>query len=753
MLKKSIYFILFISAALTSSAATSYGFKVGGVEVTSNNCANIQPNGLDRGTISYDPVTNIVTLNNVMMMREGSDERVLYNVSNNGLTVRFIGSTLIRSLQAATMRFEANTTITTAFDSETETVIVGGSQEAIYVGNGCTLKFSDVYGSFYVRGTSGVPIAGSGNETIMITNADIHVKSGYNTNSDKSVISNINSLYLYNDSYMYLSGAKNMTKATINNVSHLYFQAYMGILTPSTATFSTSKKTLVDANGNAVSGNVEFSYMIPINSTTFPNAAFRNYVLDKIDDTAPSGYLNSPELSRNGYRVMVNGLDINTLQGIEFFSRFVREINCSGNRLASLTLSKAPVLNQLICSYNGLTSLNLSDCPKLESLICDYNSLTSLDVSDLPLTSLSCSHNALTTVNVGNNAHLTTLTCNNNQIKGSGLDMLINSLPTVTSSTESRKVGLVDHKSEDENECTAQQVAQARSKGWMLCHVIKKAPAENEWTPTERCVNFDLRITGQKLGSCMHSNNDYLIQGVTGSWNYDDSSNVLTLSNATITANTMAIKVGYTLPGIKIMLEGENTITFNSNSKIAILIENSDNAVIEGPGTLNINNAGSALYIDSGPGADEHRMTIRNCEINVNDPTTYSSAGTSIQDDQNSANITIENATVHMMRGSINSGYDLRLVGCKISKPVGGYIYQGSICAPNSYSYIGEIEIVPMSGMRGDVNGDGIVSGADVTALYNVLLDDAVVAGDADVNGDGVVSGSDVTALYNILLN
>ncbi len=53
----------------------------------------------------------------------------------------------------------------------------------------------------------------------------------------------------------------------------------------------------------------------------------------------------------------------------------------------------------------------------------------------------------------------------------------------------------------------------------------------------------------------------------------------------------------------------------------------------------------------------------------------------------------------------------------------------------------------------GDVNGDGVVSGADVTALYNVLLDGATPAGDADVNGDGVVSGADVTALYNILLN
>ncbi len=54
--------------------------------------------------------------------------------------------------------------------------------------------------------------------------------------------------------------------------------------------------------------------------------------------------------------------------------------------------------------------------------------------------------------------------------------------------------------------------------------------------------------------------------------------------------------------------------------------------------------------------------------------------------------------------------------------------------------------------LKGDVNGDGVVSGADVTSLYGYLLDGIAVAGDGDVNGDGVLSGSDVTALYTILL-
>ena len=54
----------------------------------------------------------------------------------------------------------------------------------------------------------------------------------------------------------------------------------------------------------------------------------------------------------------------------------------------------------------------------------------------------------------------------------------------------------------------------------------------------------------------------------------------------------------------------------------------------------------------------------------------------------------------------------------------------------------------------GDVNGDGVVAGSDVTALYNHILfgqDTEIFNGDQ--NGDGEVSGSDVTAVYNIILH
>ena len=54
----------------------------------------------------------------------------------------------------------------------------------------------------------------------------------------------------------------------------------------------------------------------------------------------------------------------------------------------------------------------------------------------------------------------------------------------------------------------------------------------------------------------------------------------------------------------------------------------------------------------------------------------------------------------------------------------------------------------------GDVNHDGAVNSADITVLYNFLLngDDTFLA-TSDVNGDGSITSADITSVYNILLN
>jgi hypothetical protein len=56
--------------------------------------------------------------------------------------------------------------------------------------------------------------------------------------------------------------------------------------------------------------------------------------------------------------------------------------------------------------------------------------------------------------------------------------------------------------------------------------------------------------------------------------------------------------------------------------------------------------------------------------------------------------------------------------------------------------------------MHGDINGDGSVTIADVTALVNIILgkSPAPASGVADVNTDGSVTIADVTALVNKIL-
>jgi hypothetical protein len=51
------------------------------------------------------------------------------------------------------------------------------------------------------------------------------------------------------------------------------------------------------------------------------------------------------------------------------------------------------------------------------------------------------------------------------------------------------------------------------------------------------------------------------------------------------------------------------------------------------------------------------------------------------------------------------------------------------------------------------INEDGAVNAADVTAVYNYILNgDVTYKGYSDVNGDGSVNAADITAVYKIIL-
>lgn len=70
----------------------------------------------------------------------------------------------------------------------------------------------------------------------------------------------------------------------------------------------------------------------------------------------------------------------------------------------------------------------------------------------------------------------------------------------------------------------------------------------------------------------------------------------------------------------------------------------------------------------------------------------------------------------------------------------------------NESGLLGVLEAKPVAA-DGDVNGDGEVTAADVTALYDYLLNnDTSNLQNGDQNGDGEITAADVTAVYNILL-
>ena len=69
-------------------------------------------------------------------------------------------------------------------------------------------------------------------------------------------------------------------------------------------------------------------------------------------------------------------------------------------------------------------------------------------------------------------------------------------------------------------------------------------------------------------------------------------------------------------------------------------------------------------------------------------------------------------------------------------------------------SATGWVEIPVNTAVPGDVNGDGNVTSADITALYDVLLNNnysQIVNGDQ--TGDGIITAADITAVYTIMLS
>jgi len=71
-------------------------------------------------------------------------------------------------------------------------------------------------------------------------------------------------------------------------------------------------------------------------------------------------------------------------------------------------------------------------------------------------------------------------------------------------------------------------------------------------------------------------------------------------------------------------------------------------------------------------------------------------------------------------------------------------------------SWLVNLEVIEQqeTAVAGDVNCDGFVTAADITALYDYFLnDDETFIATSDVDGDGSITSGDITAVYGILLS
>ena len=188
-------------------------------------------------------------------------------------------------------------------------------------------------------------------------------------------------------------------------------------------------KTYVKTTQKEVTFNAgRITYLGALDANNFTealNAAFANAVKESnshIQWTAnPDGTVsldenNRIEIMNGGTFLDLQNKNITSLAGIEYFTN-LETLNCMGNQLTTLDVTKLTSLELLDCRGNQLTALDVTGLTSLMFLVCNDNQLTALDVTGLTsLTDLVCSDNQLTTLDVTGLTNLTSLHCNDNQL-------------------------------------------------------------------------------------------------------------------------------------------------------------------------------------------------------------------------------------------------------------------------------------------------------------------------------------------------
>ncbi len=438
--------ILFISLLCGLTVhAEDYGFWVGSVKVTSDNCSNISGGSIKGGLIKYNATDKILSIHSATITGTGSGGDVIHNKNCEGLTIVFYGKNNFSAKDIEAVNCEKNTTFIVksgetwieTYNKNKPAFLLKNVKCDIYVHDGGSMNISSAGYGFYGN------VDGKRTSRLSLYGGQIYV------DASRGAVSNLEYLFFSElwdtpcDVRFDYTDDKNYP--IVNNLTELYGPKRYSeakdkpvvITSPTSAFFDKNSGTIRDSNGTAIYKQpIDFSnnYGAILNNVNFPDAAFRKIMFDKF---GPDTIVSTKKVEECK-ALDVWGKKIASLDGIQFFSNLetlnfslnkvqkfdynlpvLRILECYGNQLSSLSLDKLPMLYSLTCPSNRLTSLDLTEKIVLEYLDCQDNMITELphlDYQKYSLKYLSCGGNKLTKLDLRNAQDLESLSCDNSEL-------------------------------------------------------------------------------------------------------------------------------------------------------------------------------------------------------------------------------------------------------------------------------------------------------------------------------------------------
>ena len=172
---------LFSTTAFSAPTATDYGLKVAGVDVTSDNCADLSVIDGVKGTVSYDLATKTLTLQDATI--DKADEFTIENINVDGLKVNIVGTNNLSTTKFSSISVEKTTT----FQGSGTLKVKGKSYGISFGNNNLDVIIRDC--KMYIEGEWGID-GFFVNTNLTIINANIEI------NSLKEAITRIDNLSL-----------------------------------------------------------------------------------------------------------------------------------------------------------------------------------------------------------------------------------------------------------------------------------------------------------------------------------------------------------------------------------------------------------------------------------------------------------------------------------------------------------------------------------------------------------------------------